>query len=276
MPNLENFQSSIGIRWENTSLLKEALTHSSYINENPNVPSNERMEFLGDALLGLVLAQKLYQDYPGLAEGELTQRRSLLVRGSTLASVARSIGLGEALFLGKGEEKSGGRAKATNLAGAMEALAAAVLLDQGWEKARDFVLRILEPEIAKLRREMDIDYKSQFQLVAQSRYKATPAYRIIDADGPDHDRRFTAEVIVNNEALAQGAGRSKKLAEADAARLALEKLRESLQIKAGFDKLMFEILGGMYGQSRNAPQGNQETQKGRQETVYQRNYRAPG
>ncbi len=224
MPDLDSFQSTIGIYWKNISLLEEALTHSSYVNENPLVPSNERMEFLGDALLGLVLARKLYQDYPDLAEGELTRRRSLLVRGSTLASVAKTIGLGEVLLVGKGEEKSGGRSKPTNLAGAMEALAAAVMLDQGWEIARDFILRVLEPEIEKLRREMDTDYKSEFQLVAQSRDKATPVYRIIDTAGPDHDRRFTAEVLLHEEVIAQGCGRSKKLAEADAARLALAKL----------------------------------------------------
>jgi ribonuclease III len=226
LPNLDNFQSNIGIRWQNVSLLEEALTHSSYVNENPLVPSNERMEFFGDALLGLVLAKQLYQDYPELAEGELTRRRSLLVRGSTLASVARSIGLGEVLYLGKGEEKSGGRSKATNLAGALEALVASVMLDQSWEEAQDFILRILEPEIEKLRREMDTDYKSQFQSEAQSRYKITPEYRIIDTAGPDHDRRFTAEVLIQGKVMAQGCGRSKKLAEADAARLALGKLSE--------------------------------------------------
>jgi ribonuclease-3 len=226
LTNLESFQSAIGIRWQNISLLEEALTHSSYVNENPHVPSNERMEFLGDALLGLVLAEKLFQDYPDLAEGELTRRRSLLVRGSTLASVAKSIGLGEALFLGKGEEKSGGRSKATNLAGAMEALVAAVMLDQGWENAHDFILRVLEPEIDKLRRELDTDYKSQFQLEAQSRYKTTPAYHIVDTTGPDHDRRFTAEVLIHEEVMAQGCGRSKKLAEADAARVALARLSD--------------------------------------------------
>jgi ribonuclease-3 len=226
LPDLDNFQSSIGIQWRNVSLLEEALTHSSYVNENPNVPSNERMEFLGDALLGLVLARKLFQDYPDLAEGELTRRRSLLVRGSTLASVAKSIRLGEALFLGKGEEKCEGRTKATNLAGAMEALVAAVMLDQGFEKARDFILRILGPEIEKQRRELDKDYKSLFQSEVQSLYHTTPTYRIIDAIGPDHDRRFTAEVLVNDEVTALGQGRSKKLAEADAARTALAKLNE--------------------------------------------------
>ncbi len=221
MTNLETFQTTLGIRWKNIYLLHEALTHSSYVNENPGVPSNERMEFLGDAMLGLVLANKLYLEYPDLAEGELTRRRSLLVRGSTLASVAKSIGLCDALLLGNGEEKSGGRTKATNLAGAMEALVAAVMLDQGFDSASDFVLRVMQPEIERQRQEMDTDYKSLFQLEAQSRYKTTPVYRIIDTTGPDHDRRFTAEVLINEGVMARGYGRSKKLAEADAARLAL-------------------------------------------------------
>jgi ribonuclease-3 len=226
LPNLDDFQSSIGIHWKNIALLEEALTHSSYVNENPRAISNERMEFLGDALLGLVLARKLFQDYPDLAEGELTRRRSLLVRGSTLASVAGCIGLGNVMFMGKGEEKCDGRSKASNLAGAMEALVAAVMLDQGFEKARDFILRILDSEIEKQRRELDKDYKSLFQSEVQSLYHTTPTYRIIDAVGPDHNRRFTAEVLVNDEVSALGQGRSKKLAEADAARTALSKLNE--------------------------------------------------
>jgi len=223
LKDLDTLQKTLGIRWNDIGLLEEALTHSSYVNENPHITSNERMEFLGDAVFGLVLAQRLYQEYPDLAEGELTRRRSLLVRGGSLANIAKTISLGEYLYLGKGEEASGGRSKTTNLAGAMEALVAAVMLDRGWEAARDLILRIMEPEMEKLRQELDTDYKSQLQLLAQSRYKTTPSYRIVDTSGPDHNRRFTAEVMVGEEVLARGCGRSKKLAEADAARVALEK-----------------------------------------------------
>jgi len=230
MLDLDRFQSIIGIRWHNQSLLKEALTHSSYVNEYPHALSNERLEFLGDALLGLVLGQQLYSDYPDMAEGELTRCRSMLVRGNTLAKIANSIGLGNVLYLGKGEEKSGGRRKSANLAGAMEALVASLLLDQGWEIACSFILRILKPEIERLRHEMDTDYKSLLQLETQSLYKYTPFYRITDTTGPDHDRHFTAEVLVNNTVMAQGYGHSKKLAEADAARLALEKMSNGCDI----------------------------------------------
>jgi len=225
VPNLNNFQDDIGVHWNNRALLEEALTHSSYVNENPLTVSNERMEFIGDALLGLVLGKQLYHDYPEMNEGELSYRRSLLVRGNTLANVARSIGLGTVLCLGKGEEKSGGRNKATNLAGAMEALFAALMLDQGWEAARIFILRIMRTEIEKMQCEMDTDYKSHLQLMAQLHYKSTPVYRITDVTGLDHDRRFTAEVIINETIMAQGYGRSKKLSEADAARAALGKMQ---------------------------------------------------
>jgi ribonuclease-3 len=126
--------------------------------------------------------------------------------------------------MGKGEEKSGGRAKSSNLAGAFEALVAAVLLDRGWEAARDFALRVLQKDIEKLHREMDIDFKSRLQSETQSRSGNPPSYRIIDERGPDHDRRFTAEALIDGRVAAEGRGRSKKLAEAEAARAALESL----------------------------------------------------
>ena len=226
MKNLDSLEKALGTHWVNPSLLEEALTHSSYVNENPGLISNERLEFLGDAVLGATLAQKLYMEYPDLEEGELTRRRSLLARGSTLARVAKSVGLGDYLYMGRGEEASGGRSKATNLAGALEAVVAAAFMDRGWDAVRDFILRLFGAEIEKMRQELDIDYKSQLQLQVQSQYKITPSYRIVDASGLDHERQFTAEAMIGDEVLSQGSGRSKKLAEAAAARMALEKWRD--------------------------------------------------
>ena len=230
MVELASLQQILGIRFKEPSLLEQALIHSSYVNENPGAAptSNERLEFLGDAVLGMIVAQKLYQDLPNSAEGELTKLRSALVRRSALASLARDIGLSDYLYLGKGEEASGGRHKPANLAGAMEAVIAAIFLDQGWDATRDFILSLFDTELKRLARQgAGIDYKSQLQHLIQSRQQETPVYRIIEAIGPDHDRRFTAEVRVGNTVLARGYGKSKKLAEAEAACSALEKLKNN-------------------------------------------------
>ena len=230
MTDLTNLERSLGVSMIDVSLLVEALTHSSYVNENPRAVSNERLEFLGDAVLGLVLAEKLYQDYPDMDEGVLTHLRSWLVRRGTLFVIAREMRLGEYLLMGKGEEHSGGRTKSSNLAGAMEAVIAAVFLDQGWAGARASVLHVFEAELEKLRHEQSAaDYKSQIQELVQSRLKLTPAYRIVDESGPDHARHFTAEIFAGEDVLARGSGRSKKLAEAEAARLALAALAGALQ-----------------------------------------------
>jgi ribonuclease-3 len=224
LEHLDNLQQAIGITFSNVSLIEEALTHSSYINENHKAASNERLEFLGDAVLGLIFAQKLFQDYPELEEGELTRLRSWLVRRSTLTNVARSINMGDYLLMGKGEETSGGRTKSSNLAGAMEAVVAAVFLDQGLENTREAIFRLFNTEMERLRHEQSAqDYKSQIQEMVQALYKLTPSYRIVNEAGPDHARQFTAEIMAGEEVLAQGNGRSKKLAEAEAARMALEK-----------------------------------------------------
>ncbi len=144
MADLAALQQTLGISFNDSSLLEQALVHSSYVNENPGIApaSNERLEFLGDAVLGLTVAEKLYQDFPHSAEGEMTRLRAALVRGNTLARVARTIKLGDYLYLGKGEEASGGRRKPANLAGALEAMIAAVFLDQGLTITRDFILRL--------------------------------------------------------------------------------------------------------------------------------------
>ncbi len=230
MTDLADLEHSLGAAMVNRLLLVEALTHSSFANENPGAVSNERLEFLGDAVLGLVLAEKLYQDYPDMDEGVLTHMRSWLVRRGTLFTIAREIRLGDHLLMGKGEENGGGRTKSSNLAGAMEAVIAAVFLDRGWPGARDSVLHIFASELEKMRHEQAaLDYKSQIQELVQSRLRLTPAYRIVDESGPDHARHFTAEVYAGGNVLARGSGRSKKLAEAEAARLALAALAGALQ-----------------------------------------------
>jgi len=226
--SLKSLQAILGVTLSNIALLQEALTHSSYVNENPRVTSNERLEFLGDAVLGMVLAEKLFQEFPHLPEGDLTQMRSRLICRTTLASIARANDLGSYLLLGQGEAASGGRGKPANLAGALEAIFAAVYLDCGWENARECIVRVFGDELAQICLEHPgNDYKSQLQETLQSRLKATPSYRVTAATGPSHNRQFTAEVVLGDKVLACGMGRSKKLAETEAARMALRALSEA-------------------------------------------------
>jgi len=230
LADLAALQQILGVSFNDSSLLEQALVHSSYLNENPGIApaSNERLEFLGDAVLGLVVAEKLYQDFPHSDEGEMTRLRAALVRGNTLARVARTIKLGDYLYLGKGEEASGGRRKPANLAGALEAMIAAIFLDQGSMVTRDFILRLFDEELQKIaNRGARVDYKSQLQELIQSRGQQTPAYRLIETAGPDHDRRFTVEVRTGDTILGKGSGKSKKAAETEAAGAALEQLLTS-------------------------------------------------
>jgi ribonuclease-3 len=225
--DLFHLQQEIGVFFRDPLLLDQALVHSSYVNENPDAaPSSyERMEFLGDAVLGLVIAEKLYKDLPESAEGELTRLRSALVRRETLANIAESIGLGEYLHLGKGEEAGGGRNKLVNLAGAFESLIAAIFFDQGLEAARNFILKVFGPEIYKLAHiSAGADYKSQLQEIMQARKQMTPVYHLVSAAGPDHDRLFTVEVKAGDTILGRGQGKNKKAAETEAARAALMSL----------------------------------------------------
>jgi ribonuclease-3 len=221
-------QKRLGVVFQQPDLLTQALTHSSYANENPGVApaSNERLEFLGDAILGLIVAENLFRDFPSMSEGEMTRLRSILVKQDTLARVAESIGLGNYLYLGKGEEASGGREKPANLARALEALIAAVFLDQGSRITEQLVLDILDAELLRtLYQGAIIDYKSQLQELLQAKTQQTPVYSLIETQGPDHDKNFTVEVRIGNDMLATGIGRSKKKAETEAARIALEKLK---------------------------------------------------
>lgn len=227
MADLAALQQTLGISFNDLSLLEQALVHSSYVNENPGIApaDNERLEFLGDAILGFIVAEELYQRFPQFSEGEMTRLRSSLVRQDALSRIARTISLGDYLYLGRGEEASGGRRKPANLTGALEAVIAAIFLDRGLSIARDFALRSVSKELDKvLSQGIEADYKSQLQELIQARQQQTPTYKVIEAMGPAHDRRFTVEVRVGDSVLGRGSGKSKKAAEAEAARSALAQL----------------------------------------------------
>ena len=202
--------------------------HSSYLNENPDFTrsSNERLEFLGDAILDFIVAEKLYEEFPKLPEGKLTEIRASLVCRDTLAELASSLKLGDWLLFGQGEEANGGRTKASNLANAMEALVGALYLDQGLAKAKKFVLRQLKPELEKIKAgKTTPNYKALVQELVQGQNRPTPVYRLVEATGPDHSKQFIAEILVEEKALGRGTGKSKKAAESQAARAAWKKLR---------------------------------------------------
>lgn len=220
-------QAILGVNFKDGSLLQQALVHRSYLNENPamHLVSNERLEFLGDAVLGFVVADELYTRFPDSSEGELTKLRAALVRGETLSRIASSLQLGEYLFLGHGEEESGGRSRPRNLSCALEAVIGAVFLDRGFDIARDFILKLLDDEVdVVVEDKLTDDYKSRLQQVIQSEQKITPVYRTVEEIGPDHAKVFTVEVLAGDTVLGRGSGRSKRAAEMDAARQALQGL----------------------------------------------------
>ena len=224
MADLAALQKTLGVSFNDPSLLEQALIHDSHANENPDIAptSNERLEFLGDAILDFIAAEELYQRLPNLSEGELTKLRSSLVRRDALSHMARANSLGNYLYLGKGEEATSGRRKPANLAGAFEAIIAAIFLDQGLATTRDFVLRLADKELDRvLSQGAEADHKSQLQEIIQARHQQIPTYQVIEAVGPDHDRTFTVEVRVGNTVLGKGSGKSKKMAETEAARSAL-------------------------------------------------------
>jgi ribonuclease-3 len=227
MARASDLEKRLGVKFNNRALLQHALVHSSYVNENPQAApeSNERMEFLGDAVLGLVVADDLFAAYPDQDEGHLTELRTHLVRRDTLAKAARRLKLGEELLLGRGEEGGGGRARASNLSHAYESVVGAIFLDGGLKEARKFVRKSLGPELQALtERAFPVDPKSRLQELSQSRFQQPPHYRLVQAEGPDHARRFTIEVVVNGQVSGTGSGRSKQDAEKEAAQEALVNL----------------------------------------------------
>jgi ribonuclease-3 len=221
-------QKHLGISFRQESLLEMAFVHPSYLNENPGFAgsSNERLEFLGDAILNFIVAEKLYEEFPELSEGNLTEIRASLVCRDTLAEIAFSLKLGDWLLLGQGEEANGGRTRPSNLANAMEALIGVLYLEQGLARARRFIFRQLKPRLDKIRAgKRTPNYKALVQELVQGQKRPTPVYRLVETAGPDHSKQFTVEILVEGEVVGNGTGKSKKAAENQAARAAWEKLR---------------------------------------------------
>jgi ribonuclease-3 len=227
MADWDDCQRALDIRFSNVALLEQAFVHSSYLNENADFtrPSSERLEFLGDAILDFIVTESIYKEFPELPEGELTTIRSSLVCREALAEVASSLQLGDWLLLGEGEDTSGGRGRQSNLANAMEALIGAIYLDQGLAKAREFILRQLEPALEKIKAgERTPNYKALLQELVQKEKGAAPVYHLVEATGPDHNKQFTVEVLIQGEPLGRGTEKNKKAAEMEAARSAWEKM----------------------------------------------------
>ncbi|MBE0430342.1 MAG: ribonuclease III [Dehalococcoidia bacterium] len=230
MVDWDDCQRRIGVSFCHERLLEQAFVHPSYLNENRGlaVLSNERLEFLGDAVLNFVVTERLYRDFPDLAEGRLTEIRASLVCRDTLAELASALGFGDWLLLGQGEDANGGRTKASNLANALEAFIGALYLDQGLTRTRQFILRQLKPELVGIKAGRTIlNYKALVQEFIQGQKRATPVYRLVEATGPDHSKQFTVEIVVEGEPLGRGTAMSKKGAESQAARAAWERLRSN-------------------------------------------------
>ena len=221
-------ERTLGVRFNECGLLYEALVHRSFLNEqdDPSLASYDRLEYLGDAFLGWAAAAELYRLYPHYDEGELTRARASLVRGETLADIARSLGLGAHLLLGQGEEASGGRDRDRNLAGALEAVVGATLLDQGEETARSLVLRWLGPRIEAMGDSgAERDAKSALQEFLQGHGLPLPVYETVSDTGEPHDRTFSVRVLVDSRIMGAGTGRRRADAEQSAAQEALAALR---------------------------------------------------
>lgn len=217
---ITRLEAALGHQFANSAILLHALAHRSYCAEQPEAESNERMEFLGDAVLGLAVTRYVFDRYPELPEGELAKVRAAVVNAEVLSEVAAEIGLGDALLLGRGEDASGGREKGSILADAMEAVFAAVELDGGPETAEALVLRLLEDRIADAASGPGgHDFKTRLQELSAERFGQLPRYHVSDR-GPDHAKLFHATVTVGGEVRGEGGGRSKKQAEQDAARAA--------------------------------------------------------
>ena len=222
---IKDLEVAIGYRFKNIMLLQNALTHSSYANEHwhDSLKSNERLEFLGDSILGMVVARHLYQTFPNRLEGDLTRMRADMVCEKALAKIAEKIDLGKHMLLGNGEEQNGGRNRPSILADAVESVIAACFLDGGMTAAEAFIDRFVLSNVPS-DKPANLDYKTAFQELVQQKKNQQIAYRLVSESGPDHDKEFTVEVSLNGEVVGQGIGTSKKRAEQNAAKEAMEKL----------------------------------------------------
>jgi ribonuclease III len=226
---LQEIADSLGIHLNNPALLEQSLTHRSYLGEATiEVSSNERLEFLGDAVLGLVVCAYLFSQYPDRAEGELAKAKAVAVSEPVLADAAKSLGLDSAILMSSGEEASGGRARLSILSDSFEALVAVLFIDGGLEPAREFCLRALESILVDIERQEHIrDYKSLLQEMTQSKHKKAPKYVVIKEDGADHDKTFLVEARLDTVVLGKGVGKSKKQAEQAAALEALQRSKKN-------------------------------------------------
>jgi ribonuclease-3 len=233
---LKELEASLGYCFKDIGLLDNALTHRSFVNENISLPckDNERLEFLGDAVLELTVSDMLMKKFPDYAEGELSKLRASVVNEQPLAGLARHFRIGEFLLLGRGEEASGGRMKPSLLANAFESLVAAMYLDGGFDRAAAFTGRLFEPLIeAGTAAAVYRDYKTAAQEICQNLFQELPRYVILAETGPDHDKRFEISLVIGEKLIATGTGRNKKEAEQQAAKIALETLRKNDPLTAG-------------------------------------------
>ncbi len=232
MSELSAAEAGLGLTFRDKTLLQRALTHRSYTNENPDFPleDNERLEFLGDAVLDFVTAEYLYHRFPEMDEGELTSLRAALVRTETLARFASELGLGSYIYMGRGEEENGGRTRPAILCGCYEALVGALYLDQGLEVTKAFVIQVIRPVVRQiLESEANKDAKSQLQELSQKHRRITPTYRTVSERGPDHAKEFTVAAMIGRETYGLGTGRSKQVAAQAAAQAALERLEQEVR-----------------------------------------------
>ncbi|MBQ7288096.1 MAG: ribonuclease III [Clostridia bacterium] len=225
---MTKLEKNIGYTFKNKNLLTQALSHSSYANEKKGaLGSNERLEFLGDSVLSVIVSNYIYQNFPDLPEGELTKIRAALVCEGSLCAFSKELEVGEFLLLGKGEQQNGGRMRPSILADAFEAILAAIYLDGGMEPARRHVLRFIEREI-KEQHEHFADYKTVLQEIIQRNPEEALSYVLVGESGPDHDKTFTVNVMLNSNKIGTGTGHSKKQAEQLAAKQALELMGETV------------------------------------------------